>query len=143
MVISKPRAPAVQYYQANIHRIGAQAGFSSNVTLGWAVFAPTLCVGPGALAGVYGGLSAGAAIGVGVGVGANGRVGGNNSFALRDNLGSTWSLPQLSLSFSPRLLPFTLPNITAITAETFVISAAPFAAATGRGLRFRGQRERD
>lgn len=69
----------VQYYQATIHRVGAQVGFSSNVALGWAVFAPTLSVGPGALAGVYGGVSAGAAIGVG----ANGLVGGNNSFALQ------------------------------------------------------------
>src|ERR1700730_4310732 len=71
----------VQYYQANIHRVGAQAGFSSNVALGWAVFAPTPRVGPGALAGVYGGVSAGAAIGVGIG--ANGLLGGNNSFALQ------------------------------------------------------------
>ena len=31
----------VQYYQANIHRVGAQVGFSSNVALGWAVFATT------------------------------------------------------------------------------------------------------
>jgi hypothetical protein len=71
----------VQYYQANIHRIGAQAGFSGNVALEWAVFAPSPGVGPGALAGVYGGVSAGAAIGVGVG--ANGLVGGSNSFALQ------------------------------------------------------------
>ncbi len=71
----------VQYYQATIHRVGAQVGFSSNVTLGWAVFAPTPGVGPGALTGAYGGLSAGAAIGVGVG--ANGLVGGSNSFALQ------------------------------------------------------------
>ncbi len=71
----------IQYYQANIHRVGAQAGFSINVTLGWAVFAPTPRVGPGALAGMYGGVSAGAAIGVGVG--ANGLLGGNNSFALQ------------------------------------------------------------
>jgi len=71
----------VQYYQANIHRVGAQAGFNSSVALGWAVFAPTPRVGPGALAGVYGGVSAGAAIGVGVG--ANGLVGGSNSFALQ------------------------------------------------------------
>jgi len=71
----------VQYYQATIHRVGAQVGFSSNVALGWAVFAPAPSVGPGALAGVYGGVSAGAAIGVGVG--ANGLVGGNNSFALQ------------------------------------------------------------
>jgi hypothetical protein len=74
-------APA-QFYQAMIRRFGAQAGVSSNVTLGWAVFAPSLRVGPGALAGIYGGLSAGAAFGVGVG--ANGLVGGNNhSFALQ------------------------------------------------------------
>ena len=71
----------VQYYQATIHRVGAQAGFSNNVALGWIVFAPTQQIGPGALAGVYGGVSAGAAIGVGVG--ANGLVGGSNSFALQ------------------------------------------------------------
>jgi Protein of unknown function (DUF992) len=66
-----------QYYQAMIRRFGAQAGVSSNVTLGWAVFAPSLRVGPGALAGIYGGVSAGASFGVGVG--ANGLVGGNNN----------------------------------------------------------------
>jgi Protein of unknown function (DUF992) len=71
----------VQYYQATIHRVGVQVGFSSNVALGWAVFAPTPSVGPGVLAGTYGGASAGAAIGVGVG--ANGLVGGSNSFALQ------------------------------------------------------------
>ncbi len=71
----------VQYYQANIHRVGAQVGFSSNVALGWAVFAPTPGMGLGSLSGVYGGVSAGAAIGVGVG--ANGLLGGNNSFALQ------------------------------------------------------------
>jgi hypothetical protein len=71
----------VQYYQANIHRIGAQAGFSNHVALEWAVFAPALNVGPGSLAGIYGGFSAGAAFGVGVG--ANGLVGANNSVALQ------------------------------------------------------------
>ena len=70
-----------QYYQATIYRFGAQIGFSSDITLAWAVFAPTPRVGPGALAGGYGGVSAGAA--VGVGVGANGLVGGANSFALQ------------------------------------------------------------
>jgi hypothetical protein len=70
-----------QYYQATIHRVGAQAGFSNNVALGWIVFAPTPRIGPGALAGIYGGVSAGAAIGIGVG--ANGLVGGTNSFALQ------------------------------------------------------------
>jgi hypothetical protein len=71
----------VQYYQAFIHRFGAQIGFSSDVTLAWAVFAPTPHLGPDALAGGYSGVSAGAA--VGVGVGANGLVGGLNSFALQ------------------------------------------------------------
>ncbi len=70
-----------QYYQATIHRVGAQVGVSNNVALGWAVFAPSPGVGPGGLAGVYDGVSAGAAIGVGVG--ANGLVGGSNSFALQ------------------------------------------------------------
>ena len=71
----------VQYYQANIHRIGAQAGFNSHTALEWAVFAPTMQLGPGSLAGVYGGFSAGAAFGVGVG--ANGLVGASNSFTLQ------------------------------------------------------------
>jgi hypothetical protein len=72
----------VQYYEATLRRLGAQAGYNSSVTLGWAVLAPSLHVGPGALAGIYGGVSAGAAFGVGAG--ANGLVGGNNnSFALQ------------------------------------------------------------
>lgn len=70
-----------QRYEATISRIGAQVGINSDVALAWAVFAPTPHVGPGALAGGYGGLSAGAAIGVGAA--ANGLVGGGNSFALQ------------------------------------------------------------
>src|SRR3974390_832490 len=71
----------VHYYQALIHRFGAQIGFSNDVALGWAVFAPTPRLGAGSLAGGYGGLSAGAA--VGVGGAANGLVGGANSFTLQ------------------------------------------------------------
>jgi len=71
----------VQYYHAFIHRFGAQIGFSNDVALAWAVFAPTPHVGPGSLAGGYGGLSAGAA--VGIGGSANGLVGGANSFTLQ------------------------------------------------------------
>jgi len=70
-----------QYCQAAIHRFGAQVGFSSDVSLAWAVFAPTAHVGPGSLAGGYGGVTAGAALGIGVG--ANGLVGGANSFTLQ------------------------------------------------------------
>ena len=71
----------IQYYQAVIHRFGAQVGFSNDVSLAWAVFAPTPHVGPGSLAGGYGGVTAGAA--VGIGAGANVLVGGANSFTLQ------------------------------------------------------------
>src|SRR6478672_1018129 len=71
-----------QYYQGTVGRFGAQIGFTNDVGLGWAVFAATSRVGPGALAGGYVGASAGAAIGIGGA--ANGLVGGfNNSFALQ------------------------------------------------------------
>ena len=80
--IFKPSSGApVQHYHAFIHRFGAQIGFSNDVALAWAVFAPTAHVGPGSLAGGYGGLSAGAAIGIGGS--ANGLVGGTNSFTLQ------------------------------------------------------------
>jgi hypothetical protein len=70
-----------QPYQAVIHRFGAQIGFSNDVSLAWAVFAPTPHVGLGSLAGGYGGITAGAA--VGVGVGASALVGGAHSVALQ------------------------------------------------------------
>lgn len=80
--VFKPASGApLQYYHAFIHRFGAQIGFSNDVALAWAVFAPTAHVGPGSLAGGYGGLSAGAAIGIGGS--ANGLVGGTNSFTLQ------------------------------------------------------------
>jgi hypothetical protein len=78
MIPQRPVAPAAVF---DPPRFGAQIGISSDVTLAWAVFAPTPHVGPGALAGGYGGVSAGAA--VGFGVGANGLVVGLNSFALQ------------------------------------------------------------
>jgi hypothetical protein len=71
----------VQHYEAVIHRFGAQIGLSSDVTLAWAVFAPTMHVGPGALAGGYGGVSAGATLGIGGA--ANGLVGSVNSLTLQ------------------------------------------------------------
>jgi len=74
-------APA-QRYEGTVQRFGAQIGFTNDVALGWAVFAATSRLGPGALTGGYVGASGGAAIGVGVA--ANGLVGGlNNSFALQ------------------------------------------------------------
>jgi hypothetical protein len=71
----------VQHYQAVIHRFGAQIGLSSDVNLAWAVFAPTMHVGPGALSGGYGGVSAGATLGIGGD--ANGLVGSTNSLTLQ------------------------------------------------------------
>ena len=80
--VFKPASGArPQHYHAFIHRFGAQIGFSNDVSLAWAVFAPTTHVGPGSLAGGYGGLSAGAAIGIGGS--ANGLVGGTNSVTLQ------------------------------------------------------------
>ena len=71
-----------QRYQATIRRAGLDLGFTKAEVLGWAVFAPTRRVGPGDLAGNYGGVSAGAS--VGVGASANALTGGfNNSFALQ------------------------------------------------------------
>lgn len=73
---------SAQHYEAIIHRFGAQIGVSEDAALGWAVFAATPRVRPGALAGGYGGVSAGAT--VGIGGNANGLVGGlDNSFALQ------------------------------------------------------------
>jgi Protein of unknown function (DUF992) len=77
-----PTAGPLQRYGATIQRLGVDLGWSSSTTLLWTVFAPTDVVGPGALAGGYGGVAAGAA--VGVGLGANALAGGlNNSFALQ------------------------------------------------------------
>lgn len=71
-----------QYYQATIYRFGAQIGFSNDVGLAWVVTSVTSRLGPGSLAGAYGGASAGAA--VVVGARASALVGGlNNSFALQ------------------------------------------------------------
>jgi hypothetical protein len=72
----------MQHYAATFNRAGAEAGWSNNVTLVWAVFALSGKVGPGTLAGGYVGASAGAALGVGVR--ANALVGGlPNSFTLQ------------------------------------------------------------
>ena len=71
-----------QRYAATIRKVGVDLGFTNVEAIEWLVFAPTRVVGPGGLAGGYGGVQAGAS--VGVGVGANGLVGGvGNSFALQ------------------------------------------------------------
>jgi uncharacterized protein DUF992 len=70
------------HYVGVIRRIGVDLGVTQNVSLGWAVFAPTGVLHPGDLAGNYGGVQGNAS--VGLGVGANALVGGsNNSIALQ------------------------------------------------------------
>ncbi|MGA2127369.1 MAG: DUF992 domain-containing protein [Xanthobacteraceae bacterium] len=69
-------------YDGTASRAGLDVGFTERSMLAWAVFAPTGVIGPGDLAGTYGGITAGAA--VGVGGNANALVGGSaNSFALQ------------------------------------------------------------
>jgi hypothetical protein len=69
-------------YYATIQRLGVDLGFNSGVGLGWSVFAPTIYIGRGDLAGNYGGVQANASFGAGAG--ANALVGGSyNTFALQ------------------------------------------------------------
>src|ERR1700694_3989270 len=92
--------PVVPYHGV-VRKIGLDLGVTEGSVLGWAVFAPTRDIGPGDLAGNYGGGSAGAAGGVGgdgkqvgggvsagaaVGIGGNANVlvgGSNSSIALQ------------------------------------------------------------
>ena len=64
-------------YNGVVRKVGLDLGVTGGSVLGWAVFAPTRDIGPGDLAGNYGGVSAGAA--VGLGGNANVLVGGSNS----------------------------------------------------------------
>jgi hypothetical protein len=78
----KPEMGRPQWYNARISRIGLDVGVTQANALAWGVFAPTKRIGPGEIAGGYGGVAAGAA--VGVGGTANVLVGGsNNSVALQ------------------------------------------------------------
>jgi hypothetical protein len=71
-----------EHYVGNISKFGADIGYTQGGILVWTVIAPTVALGPGALAGNYVGGTASAT--VGVGLGANALVGGsNNSIALQ------------------------------------------------------------
>jgi hypothetical protein len=63
-------------YTGSVSKFGADIGYTASSVIVWAVFAPTADVGPGALAGDYGGATGSAA--VGVGAGANVLIGGFN-----------------------------------------------------------------
>ena len=75
-----------QQYVGSIDRFGVDIGFTRGGVLIWTVLAPTTSPAPGALAGSFGGVTAGAT--AVVGVGANVLVGGS---------GSTISLQPLSI----------------------------------------------
>jgi hypothetical protein len=80
--VFKPTIGPQQSYTGTQGRIGLDIGVRDRAGLAWAVFSPTVQIGPGELAGNYTGVSADAALGLGVG--ANALLGGsNNSFALQ------------------------------------------------------------
>jgi hypothetical protein len=71
-----------EYYTGTISKFGADIGYLQSAVILWAVAAPTTELGPGALAGDYGGVHASVALGVGGG--ANVLVGGfHKSIALQ------------------------------------------------------------
>ena len=73
--------PPVRYHGI-VRKFGLDVGITESSVLTWGVVAPTARIGPGDLAGIYGGVSAGAAIGIGAG--ANALIGGSgNTIALQ------------------------------------------------------------
>jgi hypothetical protein len=69
-------------YMATIRRFGLDLGMTTENALAWQVLAPIRRLGPGAIAGTFGGVAAGAT--VGIGGTANVLVGGsNNAIALQ------------------------------------------------------------
>jgi len=65
----------VDRYTGTIDKYGVDIGYRENGVILWGVIAPTNDVGPGALAGNYGGVTG--SVAAGVGVGANALVGGS------------------------------------------------------------------
>ena len=75
-------AMPIDHYVGYINKYGVDIGYQMNGVMLWGVIAPGGYVGPGALAGQYGGVTA--AVAVGLGVGANVLVGGSrNNIALQ------------------------------------------------------------
>jgi hypothetical protein len=96
-----------QIYSGTRARVGLDLGFQAGAAVAWAVFAPTVQVRPGELAGTYAGVSADAA--AGLGVGANALIGGSNNtvalqpLSLEGQLGINVALgvSALSLTYLP------------------------------------------
>jgi hypothetical protein len=78
-----PKGPfPPQAYEGALNMVGLNIGISAGGVFGWTVFAPTVGIPAGALAGEY--IGASGDIGLGVGVGANVLIGGSGrTFALQ------------------------------------------------------------
>jgi len=79
--VFEPVDGAPERYDARFSRLGVDIGYLSSATIGWVVFAPSVDVASGALAGTY--VGATAAVSAVYGAGANVLVGGGSSFALQ------------------------------------------------------------
>jgi hypothetical protein len=105
--VFKPTQGFEQVYSGTRARVGLDLGFQAGAAVAWAVFAPTVQVRPGELAGTYAGVSADAA--AGLGVGANALIGGSNNtdalqpLSLEGQLGINVALgvSALSLTYLP------------------------------------------
>ena len=96
------------HYVGRMTEAGVDVGYHGESQMVWAVFAPTNRVGPGALAGQYGGATAGGA--VVVGLSGNGLIGGSDRtiqlqpFSVTGNTGlsATVGIAGMTLVFHPR-----------------------------------------
>ena len=94
-------------YIGTIHRYGIDVGYQRGGVMVWGVFAPANDASPGALAGHYGGVTAGASVGVGAHV--NALIGGSyNSVSLQPlsidgavGLNLAAGLASISLAYVP------------------------------------------
>ncbi len=80
--VFRPNYGRPERYAARLSRFGADVGVMTSNGLQWSVYAPSRNLGPGAIAGSYGGVGATATVGVGAGF--NLLIGGSqNSYALQ------------------------------------------------------------
>ena len=97
----------VAHYAGNVSKFGVDIGYLQSGVLVWDVFAPTTDLGPAALSGSYGGVTAGAT--VGVGADANALIGGSTrqvalqplSIAGNTGVNVAAGIAALSLTYQP------------------------------------------
>jgi hypothetical protein len=97
----------VAHYAGNVSKFGVDIGYLQSGVLVWDVFAPTTDMGPAALSGSYGGVTAGAT--VGVGADANALIGGSTrqvalqplSIAGNTGVNVAAGIAALSLTYQP------------------------------------------